>query len=64
MYSKTNAPYLIAGALATLVLLASGTLALATYVKFLSSVAIFNVALPVALSLSILSVLVLVLHVK
>ncbi|WP_264723316.1 AAA family ATPase [Wolbachia endosymbiont (group A) of Sphecodes monilicornis] len=64
LYSKTNAPYLIAGALATLVLLASGTLAVAPYVKFLSSVAAFNVALPVALSLSILSVLVLVLSCK
>lgn len=64
LYSKTNAPYLIAGALATLVLLASGTLAVAPYVKFLSSVAAFNVALPVALSLSILSILVLALSCK
>ncbi|WP_423348705.1 hypothetical protein [Wolbachia sp. wLmal] len=64
LYSKANAPYLIAGALATLVLLASETLAVAPYVKFLSSVAAFNVALPVALSLSILSVLVLVLSCK
>ncbi len=29
LYNKANAPYLIAGALATLVLLASGTLAVA-----------------------------------
>ncbi|WP_264706091.1 AAA family ATPase [Wolbachia endosymbiont (group A) of Ancistrocerus nigricornis] len=64
LYNKANAPYLIAGALATLVLLASGTLAVAPYVEFLSSVAAFNVALPVALSLSILSVLVLVLSCK
>ncbi|WP_174515796.1 hypothetical protein [Wolbachia endosymbiont of Cardiocondyla obscurior] len=64
LYSKTNAPYLIAGALATLVLLASGTLAVAPYVKFLSSVAAFNVALPIALSLSILSILVLALSCK
>ncbi len=64
LYSKTNAPYLIAGAFATLVLLASGTLAVAPYVEFLSSVAAFNVALPVALSLSILSTLILVLSCK
>ncbi|WP_265036768.1 hypothetical protein [Wolbachia endosymbiont (group A) of Anomoia purmunda] len=64
LYNKANAPYLIAGALATLVLLASGTLAVTPYVKFLSSVAAFNVALPVALSLSILSVLVLALSCK
>ncbi len=64
LYSKTNAPYLIAGAFATLALLASGTLAVAPYVEFLSSVAAFNVALPVALSLSILSVLVLALSCK
>lgn len=64
LYSKTNAPYLIAGALATLVLLASGTLAVAPYVKFLSSVAAFNVALPVTLSLSILSTLILALSCK
>ncbi|WP_341820285.1 hypothetical protein [Wolbachia endosymbiont (group A) of Cydia strobilella] len=47
-----------------MVLLASGTLAVAPYVKFLSSVAAFNVALPVALSLSILSILVLALSCK
>lgn len=64
LYNKANAPYLIAGALATLVLLASGTLAVAPYVKFLSSVAAFNVALPIALSLSILSILVLALSCK
>ncbi|WP_341821636.1 hypothetical protein [Wolbachia endosymbiont (group A) of Ischnus inquisitorius] len=64
LYNKNNAPYFIAGALATLVLLASGTLAVAPYVKFLSSVAAFNVALPVALSLSILSILVLALSCK
>ncbi|MBS9528937.1 AAA family ATPase [Wolbachia endosymbiont of Ceratitis capitata] len=64
MYSKTNAPYLIAGALATLVLLASGTLAVAPYVAFLSPIAAFNVALPVALSLSILSTLILALSCK
>ncbi|WP_265031888.1 AAA family ATPase [Wolbachia endosymbiont (group A) of Merzomyia westermanni] len=64
LYSKTNAPYLIAGALATLVLLASGTLAVAPYVAFLSPIAAFNVALPVALSLSILSTLILALSCK
>ncbi|MDX5495124.1 MAG: hypothetical protein O7198_00380 [Wolbachia endosymbiont of Nomada marshamella] len=64
MYSKTNAPYLIAGAFATLVLLASGTLAVAPYVAFLSPIAAFNVALPVALSLSILSTLILALSCK
>ncbi|WP_341812683.1 AAA family ATPase [Wolbachia endosymbiont (group A) of Eristalinus aeneus] len=64
LYSKTNAPYLIAGALATLVLLASGTLAVALYVAFLSPIAAFNVALPVALSLSILSTLILALSCK
>nr|WP_264374170.1 hypothetical protein [Wolbachia endosymbiont (group A) of Sphecodes ephippius] len=64
LYSKTNAPYLIAGAVATLVLLASGTLAVAPYVAFLSPIAAFNVALPVALSLSILSILVLALSCK
>lgn len=64
LYSKTNAPYLIAGAFATLALLASGTLPVAPYVEFLSSVAAFNVALPVALSFSILSVLVLALSCK
>ncbi len=64
LYNKTNAPYLIAGTLATLALLASGTLAVAPYVAFLSSIAAFNVALPVALSLSILSTLILVLSCK
>ncbi|WP_265038529.1 coiled-coil domain-containing protein [Wolbachia endosymbiont (group A) of Lasioglossum morio] len=64
LYSKTNAPYLIAGAVATLVLLASGTLAVAPYVAFLSPIAAFNVALPVALSLSILSTLILALSCK
>ncbi|MBA8756923.1 MULTISPECIES: hypothetical protein [Wolbachia] len=64
LYNKANAPYLIAGALATLVLLASGTLAVAPYVKFLSSVAAFNVALPIALSLSRLFILVLALSCK
>ncbi|WP_065094857.1 MULTISPECIES: AAA family ATPase [unclassified Wolbachia] len=64
LYNKANAPYLIAGALATLVLLASGTLAVAPYVAFLSPIAAFNVALPVALSLSILSILVLALSCK
>ncbi|WP_341822530.1 hypothetical protein [Wolbachia endosymbiont (group A) of Clivina fossor] len=64
LYSKTNAPYLIAGAFATLVLLASGTLAVAPYVAFLSPIAAFNVALPVALSLSILSTLILALSCK
>lgn len=51
-------PYLIAGALATLVLLASGTLAVAPYIAFLSPIAAFNVALPVALSLFVLSAVV------
>ncbi|WP_353272866.1 hypothetical protein [Wolbachia endosymbiont (group A) of Portevinia maculata] len=64
LYNKANAPYLIAGAFATLVLLASGTLAVAPYIEFLSSVAVFNVALPVALSLSILSTLILALSCK
>lgn len=64
LYNKTNAPYLIAGTLATLALLASGTLAVAPYVAFLSLIAAFNVALPVALSLSILSILVLILSCK
>ncbi|KAB2978075.1 AAA family ATPase [Wolbachia endosymbiont of Nasonia oneida] len=60
LYNKTNAPYLIAGTLATLALLASGTLAVAPYVAFLSSIAAFNVALPVAL----ISTLILVLSCK
>ncbi|MFP3016393.1 MAG: hypothetical protein ACEY3H_02255 [Wolbachia sp.] len=64
LYSKTNAPYLIAGTLATLTLLASGVFAIAPYVAFLSSIAAFNVALPVALSLSILSTLILALSCK
>ncbi len=64
LYSKTNAPYLIAGAFATSALLTSGTLAVAPYVEFLSSIAAFNVALPVALSLSILSTLILALSCK
>lgn len=64
LYTKTNAPYLIAGAVATLVLLTSGTLAVAPYVKFSFSVAAFNVALPVALSLSLLSILMLALSCK
>ncbi|WP_253302457.1 hypothetical protein [Wolbachia endosymbiont of Psylliodes chrysocephala] len=64
LYNKNNASCLMAGAFATLVLLASGTLAVAPYVKFLSSVVAFNVALPVALSLSILSILVLALSCK
>lgn len=64
LYDKNNAPYLIAGAFATLVLLASGTLAVVPYIAFLFPVAAFNVALPVALSLSILSILVLALSCK
>ncbi|WP_341814487.1 AAA family ATPase [Wolbachia endosymbiont (group A) of Dendrolimus pini] len=47
-----------------MVLLASGTLAVAPYVAFLSPIAAFNVALPVALSLSILSTLILALSCK
>ncbi|WP_250295688.1 AAA family ATPase [Wolbachia endosymbiont of Oedothorax gibbosus] len=58
LYNKTNAPYLIAGTLATLVLLASGTLAVAPYVAFLSPIAAFNVALPVILTLFVLSAVV------
>ncbi|MDE5062446.1 hypothetical protein [Wolbachia endosymbiont of Drosophila tsacasi] len=64
MYSKTNAPYLIAGTFAALTLLASGTLAVAPYVAFLSPIVVFNVALPVDLSLSILSTLILALSCK
>ncbi|MDE5061464.1 MULTISPECIES: hypothetical protein [Wolbachia] len=64
MYSKTNAPYLIASTFAALTLLASGTLAVAPYVAFLSPIVVFNVALPVDLSLSILSTLILALSCK
>ncbi|QMV45554.1 hypothetical protein HC358_01745 [Wolbachia pipientis] len=64
LYDKNNAPYLIAGAFATLVLLASGTLAVVPYIAFLFPIAAFNVALPVALSLSILSILVFALSCK
>ncbi len=64
LYDKNNAPYLIVVVLATLTLLASGTLAVAPYVAFLSPIAAFNVALPVALSLSILSTLILALSCK
>lgn len=63
-YNKNNAPYLIAGTLATLTLLASGTLAVAPYVAFLSPITTFYVALSVALSLSILSTLILALSCK
>ncbi|TVS90573.1 hypothetical protein COM43_002200, partial [Wolbachia pipientis] len=64
LYDKNNAPYLIVVVLAALMLLASGTLAVAPYVAFLSPIAAFNVALPVALSLSILSTLILALSCK
>ncbi|XCA33086.1 MAG: DUF4200 domain-containing protein [Wolbachia endosymbiont of Polyergus mexicanus] len=64
LYDKNNAPYLIVVVLATLTLLASGTLAVAPYIAFLSPIAAFNVALLVALSLSILSTLIFALSCK
>jgi TolA-binding protein len=46
IFNKTNAPYFVAGALATLTLLASGVFAVAPYVGFLAPVAALSVDLP------------------
>ncbi|MGL9718674.1 MAG: hypothetical protein ACR5K9_08590 [Wolbachia sp.] len=61
---RTNTPFFIAGAIASLTLLTSGVFALAPYVAFLSSVAALEVALPVVLTVSILSAIVIALSCK
>ncbi|RDD35465.1 ATP-dependent zinc metalloprotease FtsH [Wolbachia endosymbiont of Cylisticus convexus] len=58
MFSRTNIPFLIAGAIASLTLLTSGVFAVAPYVAFLSSIAALNVALPVIFILFALSAVV------
>lgn len=62
--SKTNTPFFIAGALATLTLLASGVFAIAPYIAFLSPIAALGVPLPVILTLFVLSAVVIAISCK
>ncbi|WP_353287971.1 AAA family ATPase [Wolbachia endosymbiont (group B) of Gerris lacustris] len=60
MFSRTNIPFLTAGAIASLALLTSGVFAVAPYVTFLSSVAALNIAPPFIFILFALSAVVIV----
>ncbi|WP_264682187.1 MULTISPECIES: AAA family ATPase [unclassified Wolbachia] len=64
MFSRTNIPFLIAGAIASLTLITSGVFAVAPYVAFLSSVAALNIAPPVIFILFALSAVVIVFSYK
>ncbi|WP_349968223.1 AAA family ATPase [Wolbachia endosymbiont of Armadillidium arcangelii] len=64
MFSRTNMPFLIAGAIASLILITSGVFAVAPYVAFLSSVAALNIAPPVIFILFALSAVVIVFSYK
>ncbi len=50
--------FFVAGALASLTLLTSGVFTIAPYVAFLASITALNVALPIALTLFVLSAVV------
>ncbi|WP_264705720.1 hypothetical protein [Wolbachia endosymbiont (group A) of Ancistrocerus nigricornis] len=56
MMNKNNVPYLIAGALATANLLASGVFAAAPYIGFLAPVAALSVGLPFIIGYAVFSV--------
>lgn len=64
MISKNNAPYLVAGALATLTLLASGVFAAAPYIGFLAPVAALSVGLPFIIGCAVFSVVTIALSYK
>lgn len=64
MFSRTNIPFLTAGAIASLTLLTSGVFAVAPYIPFLSSVAALNIAPPVIFILFALSAVVIVFSYK
>ncbi|WP_353277790.1 hypothetical protein [Wolbachia endosymbiont (group A) of Agelastica alni] len=64
IFSKANAPFLVAGALASLALLTSGIFAVAPYVAFLAPIAALGIALPVILTLFVLSAVVIALSYK
>ncbi|WP_265022033.1 hypothetical protein [Wolbachia endosymbiont (group A) of Icerya purchasi] len=53
--NKNNVPYLIAGALATATLLASGVFAIAPYIGFLAPVAALSVGLPFIIGCAVFS---------
>lgn len=64
MISKNNVPYLVAGALATLTLLASGVFAAAPYIGFLAPVAALSVGLPFIIGCAVFSVVTIALSYK
>lgn len=55
IFNKTNAPYLITGALATLTILTSGVFAATPYFKFLAPVASLNVSFPLIIGCAVVS---------
>ncbi|HCE59427.1 MAG TPA: hypothetical protein DEQ74_01150 [Wolbachia sp.] len=55
IFNKTNAPYLVTGALATLTFLTSGVFAAAPYFKFLAPVASLNVSFPIIIGCAVVS---------
>ncbi|HCE59428.1 MAG TPA: hypothetical protein DEQ74_01155 [Wolbachia sp.] len=55
IFNKTNSPYLIAGTLATLALLASEVFIAAPYFKFLAPVASLNVSFPLIIGCAVVS---------
>ncbi|MDX5495846.1 MAG: hypothetical protein O7198_04160 [Wolbachia endosymbiont of Nomada marshamella] len=64
MISKNNVPYLVAGALATLTLLASGVFAAAPDIGFLAPVAALSVGLPFIIGCAVFSVVTIALSYK
>lgn len=64
MMNKNNVPYLIAGALATATLLASGVFAAAPYIGFLAPVAALSVGLPFIIGYAVFSVVTIALSYK
>lgn len=64
MISKNNVPYLVAGALTTLTLLASGVFAAAPYIGFLASVAALSVGPPFIIGCAVFSVVTIALSYK
>ncbi|WCR53568.1 MAG: hypothetical protein PG981_000590 [Wolbachia endosymbiont of Ctenocephalides orientis wCori] len=55
IFSRDNAPYVVAGSLATLVLLTSGVFAAAPYIAFLASVAALDFGLLFIIDYAVLS---------
>ncbi|WP_174515609.1 hypothetical protein [Wolbachia endosymbiont of Cardiocondyla obscurior] len=64
IFIKANAPFLIGSALASLILLTSGVFTVAPYVAFLAPIAALGIALPVILTLFVLSAVVIALSYK